>query len=202
MAGVCLIHLKAIRPVWLGPPWGIASENAAHRFAVEWDADGQTRQGVFIPRRDTSSRLNALVGGRLFPGEHHHARFETQETGSCVNVAMRSDDGRSSISVEAREASDFPESSVFSSLEEASAFFEDGSLGYSATKNPGRFDGLELRCGSWSVQPLAVGQLRSSFFDDLDTFPEGTATFDHALLMRGIDHEWHGRTPLCCPPPS
>src|SRR6201997_2099537 len=62
VAGICLIRLKHIRPRFL-PAWlGLSSENAAHRIAVEWEQGGQTREGVFIPRRDTSSRLNALAG--------------------------------------------------------------------------------------------------------------------------------------------
>ena len=68
IAGICLIRLKHIRPKGF-PAWlGISSENAAHRIAVEWDADGELRSGVFIPRRDTSSILNAMAGGRIFPG--------------------------------------------------------------------------------------------------------------------------------------
>src|SRR5438105_3781853 len=64
MAGVCLIRLRDIRPRSVPPFLGLSSENAAHRVAVEWDQDGDTREGVFIPRRDTSSRLNTLAGGR------------------------------------------------------------------------------------------------------------------------------------------
>src|SRR5205823_1046355 len=61
MAGICLIRLKQIRPEYL-PAWlGIRSENAAHRVAVEWDDHGDLRQGVYIFRRDTNSRLNALA---------------------------------------------------------------------------------------------------------------------------------------------
>src|SRR5215468_7943504 len=56
MAGVCLIRLKHIRPRLLPSFLGISSENAAHRIAVEWDQDGAVREGIFIPRRDTSSR--------------------------------------------------------------------------------------------------------------------------------------------------
>ena len=75
VAGVCLIRLRQVRPRF-APAWlGVSSENAAHRIAVEWDHDGETRQGVYIPRRDTSSRFNSLVGGRLFPGVHYHATF-------------------------------------------------------------------------------------------------------------------------------
>ena len=66
LAGICLIRLEAVRPSGMPAALGIASENAAHRIAVEWSAGGGTsHEGVFIPRRDTSSRLNALVGGFL-----------------------------------------------------------------------------------------------------------------------------------------
>lgn len=65
MAGVCLIRFRGIRPRFVPSFLGISSENAAHRIAVEWDHDGETKKVVFIPRRDTSSRLNTLVGGRL-----------------------------------------------------------------------------------------------------------------------------------------
>src|SRR5689334_16048143 len=67
MVGICLIRLRQVRPRgW--PAWlGISSENVAHRAAVEWDDHGVIREGVFIRRRDTSSRLNSWAGGRLFP---------------------------------------------------------------------------------------------------------------------------------------
>src|SRR5688572_7966261 len=67
IAGICLIRLKEIRPSLLPAVFGVASENAAHRIAVEWDEKGMVREGVYIPRRDTSSRFNVLFGGRVFP---------------------------------------------------------------------------------------------------------------------------------------
>jgi hypothetical protein len=197
IAGVCLIRLKNVRPRLLPGFLGISSENAAHRIAVEWDQGGERREGVFIPRRDTSSRLNTLVGGRLFPGVHHHARFDVEEHDGRYRVALDSDDHRTHLLVDGRAAPDLPAGSVFGSLQEASDFFQRGSLGYSATKNPDMFDGLELQSFSWQVQPLAVERVESSFFDDRTLFPQGSVEFDCALLMRGIDHEWHGRESLC-----
>src|SRR5215217_4728686 len=73
VAGICLIGLRAVRPRGLPAALGLASENAAHRIAVEWDEGGAVRHGVYIPRRDTSSRLTTALGGRLFPGVHHRA---------------------------------------------------------------------------------------------------------------------------------
>src|SRR5687767_2154390 len=74
LAGICLIRLEQIRPRPFPAAMGLSSENAAHRIAVEWTTPaGEEREGVYIPRRDSDSLVNYLVGGRLFPGEHHRA---------------------------------------------------------------------------------------------------------------------------------
>jgi len=70
IAGICLIRLKEIRPKGLPRQIGISSENGAHRIAVEWNDNDEIKEGVYIPRRDTSSRLNSWAGGTIFPGVH------------------------------------------------------------------------------------------------------------------------------------
>jgi len=198
IGGICLIRLKRVRPKMFPMPWGIRSENAAHRIAVEWESDGETRQGVYIPRRDTDSRLNSLAGGRIFPGVHHHAKFTVAEAGDRFSVTMASDDGVAKVHLAGSVAATLSASSIFGSLETASRFFDSGSLGYSDTSASGKFDGLELRCKNWRVQSLEVEAIESSYFEDHSRFPVGSVEFDCALLMRDIDHEWHGRPDLCC----
>ncbi len=79
IGGVCMIRFKGLRPRFL-PSWlGMGSENAAHRVAVEWDEDGELREGVFIPRRDTNSWFNKTLGGRVFPGIFNRSTFEVRE---------------------------------------------------------------------------------------------------------------------------
>ncbi|MBA3481651.1 MAG: DUF2071 domain-containing protein [Pirellulales bacterium] len=198
MVGVCLIRLKSVRPHFL-PSWvGFSSENAAHRMAVEWEDDGAVREGVYVRRRDTNLWLNTLAGGRIFPGVHHHAKFVVAETTDHFNVAVRSDDRQIDISVQARRSDELPSSSIFQSAAEASAFFESGRLGYSDASTPSRYQGLELRCLNWSAEPLDVEAMHSNVFEDESLFPKGSIEFDCALLMRGIEHEWHGRSDLCC----
>lgn len=198
MVGICLIRLRHVRPNGL-PAWlGISSENAAHRVAVEWDDNGTLQRGVYVRRRDTNSRLNAWAGGRVFPGIHSHARFDVQESNDSYQVTLVSDDGETSMSVVGHRTDKLSGLSVFNSLDEASAFYQAGSLGYSATSDPARFQGIELRCTNWQVEPLAVESVRSSFFDDTSIFPPASIEYDCALLMRNIDHQWHGQSDLCC----
>lgn len=199
IGGICLIRLKAIRPRLFPFPFGIGSENAAHRIAVKWIEKGQLKHGVYIPRRDTSSWLNSAAGGTVFPGVHHRADFEVQETSDHVSVKMISRDGNARLHVAGGIESDFPTTSVFGSLEEASTFFQNGSVGYSVTGSAGRFDGIELRCQNWVVENLNVDRMESSWFQDISMFPGGSVHYDCALLMRNINHEWHGLEDLCCP---
>ena len=187
IAGVCLIRLADLRPRGVPRAAGLGSENAAHRIAVEWDSPGGIRQGVYIPRRDTDSRLVWLAGGRLFPGAHHLASFSIEETDDAHAIRIRSRDDDTRVELEGRVTDRLPDGSVFRTLSEASAFLERGAIGYSATREPGRFDGLELRCEDWHVEPLAIERFASSF---LDALPRGSVELDHALRMRGIRHAW------------
>ena len=196
IGGICLIRLKDIRPRHFPAFVGLSSENAAHRIAVQWKENGSLKEGVYIPRRDTSSPLNSLIGGRLFPGLHHHAHFEINEQGPSYRITLKSDESDLSMIVEANTASTLPKTSIFSSIEEASSFFEAGSLGYSPTQT-NDYDGLELRTLNWKVTPLQVTYIYSSFFNDEASFPKDSTEFDCALLMRDIDHEWHAQQPLC-----
>ncbi len=165
--------LEAASPALLPAALGFSSENAAHRIAVEWEHEGKLHQGVYVPRRDTSSRFNVLLGGRLFPGMHHHAKFEVVERADAYRLALRSDDGQTRLSVRARLAPTLPAGSVFRSLREASEFFREGSVGFSPGLAAGHFDGLELRTLDWSMQPLAVEAVESSFFNDPQRFSAG-----------------------------
>jgi uncharacterized protein YqjF (DUF2071 family) len=190
VAGICLIRLRQMRPAGL-PVWtGLTSENAAHRVAVEWDSPGGTRSGVYIPRRDSDSLVNVLVGGRAFPGVHHRARFDVAEDQHNVRVSFRALDGSAEVRAAVTVADRLPASELFSDVAEASAFFERGCDGYSATRDPCRFDGLQLQTDAWSVEPAEVVDVASSFFGDAQLFPGDSAVLDNALLMRRIPVRW------------
>jgi hypothetical protein len=190
VAGVCLIRLGRLRPSGL-PGWaGMRTENAAHRFAVEWDGADGRRSGVYIPRRDSDSVATVLAGGRLFPGAHSRASFDVRETERELHVAFASGDGIARVSIDVRVAQRLHGSELFADTTQASDFFRHGSEGFSATRDAGRLDGLALRAGHWAVEPAEVNAAYSSYFGDATLFPPGSATLDCALLMRDIPATW------------
>lgn len=192
--GICLIRLEQIRPRWLPVPWGISSENAAHRIAVEWQTAAGLREGVYIARRDSGSWLNHLVGGRIFPGVHHLARFQVTDHDGRIELRMQATNEDVRVNVRAHEAAALPADSCFASLAESSCFFEGGSVGWSPGLAVGSLDGLRLQTQAWQVSPLAVEEAASSWFTA--HLPAGSFELDHALLMRDVPHEWHQEPPI------
>lgn len=191
VAGVCLMRLERLRPRSLRLPVGFASEHATHRVAVCWDDPRGHREGAFVHRRDTDSWFDHLAGGRILPGEHRRARFDVHDDGLEISIEMESLDDRAKVRVAGRAVTGLPSTSIFSSAAEASDFFERGALDYALSREPGRLDGVLIRTDHWAVQPLAVREAFSTVFADESRFPPGSVVFDHALVMRDLQHEWH-----------
>lgn len=187
IVGLCLIELEALRPRGLPRITGFKSMNAGYRIAVEWGRR-PARYGVYLPRRDTSSRLTAWLGGRAFPGVHHRSRFETTWDADRISVKIESDDHRADVRLVGRICDRISPASLFGDLAELSAFFRDADRGFS----PGYrgMDGLRLHVDDWCVSPFEIHALRADYFADHSRFPPGSLTFDSALFMRNVEHEW------------
>jgi len=191
VGGVCLIRLSRTRPSGL-PGWlGLSSENVAHRFGVEWDDNGETHVGVYIPRRDTNSRVVAAAGGPVFPGLHHRSQFDVNESPDRIRISLRSSDRQVRVEVEA-QPTDRLESQLFRSVEDAMQFFKRGSVGWSPSST-GTLDHVQLVSDRWTARPLAVSRVISSVFDDPGQFPADRCTFDSGLLMKNLPATWIGR---------
>jgi hypothetical protein len=57
-----------------------------------------------------------LLGGRVFPGEHHKAGFEVNEAPDRIEISMRSEDGRVGVDLRGQVSDRMPDSSVFRCL--------------------------------------------------------------------------------------
>lgn len=201
IGGIDLVRLARLRPAFLpSAAGGFTSEIAAHRIAVQWTEGGSICTGAYMPRRDTSSRLTAAIGGRFFPGVHRLASFRVDEGGGRFDVSVESRDRGTRVHVIAHTTGDMPDNSVFGTIRSVTEFFEAETLGYAPSwGRSGVFEGLELRVEGWEISPLEIELLSSSYFEDLDLFPAGSTELDSAVLMRGIPHEWHRPDPIVAP---
>lgn len=191
VAGICLIRLGQMRPSGLPAHLGLTSENAAHRFAVQWRDETGLLTGVYIPTRHSAAMVNVAVGDRLFPGRHERADFKSTESDDSVAVCFAARDSQTFVDAAVGMRDELAHSELFSSTAEASNFFQAGAAGYSPTRRSGRLDGLELRTRAWRIEAADIRHVRSSFFDDRYTFPAGMVHLDSALVMREVAVEWH-----------
>jgi Uncharacterized conserved protein (COG2071) len=191
IVGVCLIGMEQLRPKGLPGALGLSSENMAHRVAIRYPTDEGMKDGVFVWRRETDQCLVTLLGGRLFPGVHHHANFVVDDGGEDVSIAVRTEDGLNDVSFEGSPEDGWQPGSVFPTFDHAVEFFRRGDCGFSCSLRGDRLEGLQLKTLRWQMSALRTKQIRSAFFQDPSRFPPGLVDFDCALLMRGIPHEWH-----------
>lgn len=184
VAGICMIRLGHVRPGWMPRRIGWRFENAAHRIAVEWDEADGPHAGVFIPERHSASWIPVVVGGRLFPGVHHHARFQAQDTPEQIHVRLTT--RNTTVAADVRVTEDWS-SSLFPTLDDASEFFRHGNVGWSPTRSGHTLEGLQLRAFDWRVTAGMPLRIESSYFDAL---PGRAAALDNVLIMRDIPIQW------------
>jgi hypothetical protein len=113
-----------------------------------------------------------------------------REDDTRLRVAFAARDGSARVAVDVEVRPELDGSALFADVDEASRFFEGGSAGFSDTRDAGRYDGMALRTDAWRVDPCVVRSARSSFFEDPAAFPPGSATVDHALVMRKVPVVW------------
>lgn len=196
IVGVCLIRMENLRPRGIPSPLGLSCENMAHRVAILHPAHDGMHPGVFIWRRETDQRVVELLGGRLFPGVHHRARFQVRENENSLRMDVTSDKGEADVSFSARIAGEWRGTASFATFDEASEFFQKGDCGFSCSLRGNELEGLQLKTLTWAMVPMEVESQRCAFFSDSKRFPAGSIEFDCGLLMRGLPHEWHQITDI------
>jgi hypothetical protein len=196
MVGLCLIRMERLRPSFMPFEFGLCSENIAHRVAVNYRENGETKPGVFIWRRETDSRLIAALGGRAFSGVHQRAEISIDEHGNEIKLEARTANGEADVALHAATTPEWNPTRLFPSFEMASDFLRAGCCGFSLGHDESSLEALTLRTLSWEMTPLVLKSLTSAFYEDEERFPAGSIALDHALLMRGIALEWHPGTTM------
>ena len=190
VAGICLLRLGDVRPDWLPKAVGLRSENAAHRIAVEWDGPHGVETGVYIPRRDTASRLNTL--GRRAPVSRRAPARRFPGTRDARRTACRLHHARPHHPRGRRRHRSRPPERQRAVLRPARRIGLlplriQGILRHRSRPPPRRHAPADRRVESLG---LPGTHSASTFFDDPVRFPPGTATLDCALLMRNLPARW------------
>jgi hypothetical protein len=187
--GICFLRLAEVHPRGTPDRFGLRSESAAHRIAVERDTSDGIEPSVYVVRRVPSSRLATLAGGRLFPGVHSHAQFDVTETPDDLEISFSTSDRQHDAAVTA-QLTESLQSDLFPDIPSVASFFRCASIGWSPRRSPGPLDGVELVSEHWPMTPARVRSARSSYFDNTDLFPIGSIALDSAVVMRDIPVSW------------
>jgi hypothetical protein len=184
VAGLCYTHrVRGEGPWWSNPP-SQGGDMLSLRILAELDTTSGPRPALWIPRRETSSRLSARFAGALLRGEHHSCRAELEQGDSTLELRVHAGDVEE-LYLRAELAGGL-EGSLFAHPREAEQVLGESRL--VRPKSPidalaGESDDLGLGTGQVSAEPLLVRELRARPFDDRELFTEGSATFDSAFRL-------------------
>jgi hypothetical protein len=182
IGGLCIAHLRPAVPRFVR-----SVVSVAHRFVVETPGGGPA---VYVPRRDTSSLVATLIGGRVVPGVQQRATIVSTLDDGAVAVDLSSTDGRMQVELRAQVRSEIDPASVYRDEADASAALRHAPMGYSPARSAGRLEVVELCADDWRLTPLSIDRVASSYFDDVRMFPVGSIEPDSAFVMTDVAHRW------------
>jgi hypothetical protein len=172
-----------------------ATQNIVHHIYVTRDlAPQREKAGIFVVRRDTSSRWLSWSTTGPEVDRRHHARFRVRRRHESIDLIADSDDRVMHVALAARLTEQLPVNSAFHSLADATAFLQPSSAfmgavgGLTPLATPGTT--------KWRLQPLAVKRIESSLFSS-PTTPCGQLEFDSAFTLRSIEFSWQQQPAFC-----
>lgn len=182
VVGCCLLELRELRlgpvPARLGQRmWAVA-----HRVSVEWTLpSGEAVVGVYVPQRFTDSRLGVLLGGRVVPGVHRHARLAVDR--SPGRLRWRADaDG---LSTGLGLAVDVGTTGFFADQQpEVGLVCVGAQVGLSPDRRGG-LEAVRMQPTRTDARPVHARSLKSAFLDGF-----ASAVPASAYLMERVDVTW------------
>ncbi len=185
MVGICAISLRSIRPPGVPTRVGLSTDNVAQRIAVR-DADTGER-GVYVARRDTSSRIAASLAATIFPARLGHSQVTVIDDVERVNLVSRPNRPGAELDLVVSAADGLGADSVFDGVDTAANWLRDAAVGW--TFEGDRVERVTLDTGRWPVTPLRIEHVRSQWHHDRF---RASLEFDHALIVRDLHARWHG----------
>jgi hypothetical protein len=180
MVGLCWTRVLGIPGRWLSKHLAPTSDELAYCFSVA-SRRPDARHRVWVQHRETNSRFSAHWASRVLGGEYQLAEFRVEETPWRLALDVENG-GRRELTLRAESSAEFL-GSVFLSAREVEDWLQhSGSTQPRSPLVPSAPD-LSVAGGRWTIDPLAVFELRCPFFEDPGRFPPGTLQLDSAFRM-------------------
>ena len=171
-----------------------STQNVVHHVYVTRErVPRRERAGIFVLRRDTSSRWQSWSTAGPQVVRKHHARFRIRRRREAIDLVADSDDRVMHVALAAQLCEQLPANSVFRSIADATAFLRPSDAFLEAVeglpKTPSRSP------SKWRLQPLAVERVESSLFGWPDA--NGPLQFDRAFTLRSIEFAGRKEPAFC-----
>jgi len=172
---ICFTRLGSLRSRFL-PTRGAMSDHLDYRFAVERDGTEKS----WVLHRETSSWLGGRLGERIVRGKYVRSRFEIQEGTFELELRVESERGEE-LYLRAEACGTSPAKLVPTPHDLERYLMACGAAEPHDVLAP-EVDRIDAQDG-FAPQPLSIFELRSSFFENRQLFPSGTATVDGAWKL-------------------
>ena len=191
----CLLDLRRLTIAPLPPVVGPHSMSCAIRSAVLDEAGAPS---VFVPARQTSSKLGAWFTRRGFSAPHELVDIDVashQDGGTELRVT---DQGVTSIDAWLRPRTTL-QSEAFGSIDDFAKFLAMGERSYGRSRHDGKLTVLDLHKSDAGYEPLSVERISGSFVDHWNA---AGGEIDSAFRTTDARYEWkyYGLIPDGGPP--
>ena len=182
IVGCCMIEIADIRPWPLPAVVGVNVRAAAHRISIEVGPEDSPTMAVYVPGRNTDSKMAILAGGRVFPGVHKQSHVDVVDTPDELGWSIRNDstaDSTFDIVANADLSNAAPATS------EVADIVIGTTLGLSPGHRPDDLEAVQMLTASSDAKIVALPNLESSFIGGFSSAVE-----TDTLLMSNVDVIW------------
>jgi hypothetical protein len=183
IASFCLLDLRRISIAPLPPIIGPRSMSCAARYAVLDEAGAPS---VFVPERQTASRLGAWFTRRGFSAPHGLVEIDVsthQDGGAEVHVR----DGDKNVFGGWLRPRARVESLAFDGVDDFAAFLAMGERSYGQSRHDGRLTVLDLHKSDAGYEPQNVERISGSF---IEHWKAVGGEVDSAFRTTDARYEW------------
>lgn len=186
------LRTRLVRAAWEG------TQFAVHYLNVVDAQKQRSCYGTYVIRRDTTSRLNALLAPCGPRSRLHHASFRVAETGPTIDLEATGDDRQMHLHIAGHLAAHLSPHSVFLNTDQACSFLRDGLIRLGIVVRHQQTPPAHPANGRCRLVPMHLERFESSVFDSGPLSTETACHLDSAFWLQDVEHTWDRQCRFCC----